>query len=279
MRTGRRFFLSVSVSLLFAGMLIYAMEWGPTPYERRSEGDRKPGEWVRSPQLEMAEVTRVHGMARRSGENESGVRLRVGDNLRMGDTVETGSDSTLEVLFGRNGRMRLQPESRVRMVDISEMKKENYLLQRRRIDLEAGSLRVRVRQNTLRPEPVLIIGIGADVTVGRPDMAPDEGGGVDAVVARAGGKDAPEARLTVINGAVYVTRLSSGRRDSQGLAVKKGNALDVPPPKEKFPTVGDLARLSEQDILLIRRRYAFSNEGFARRRPSPVGADAEMDGP
>lgn len=282
-------------------------DWGPTPNLDREAGTPRR-DVIRGQRLEMGEAVLVVGEAKLSrsdlidGQEEDDYSqvtarakrrdgsepakdqpfevLRVGDTIQMGDTILTGRGSLLEILFGLNGRIHLGEESKIRLVKISEVAGERQIIEKRRIILDQGTLRIRVRKNTARSSPVLVIGVGADIEIGRDDL--NGTGGVDVVIVRT--LSSPQGSnttviLTVLNGKAGLSRKATLDRDADSMVVERGRVLKIPADTALLPPVEELPLLTEEMMMKEALRCAFSNESNNRGAAIPEQYSRELDGP
>jgi hypothetical protein len=203
------------------------------------------------------------------GEEER-VALNIGDTVLKGDVVVTGEDTVLELLLGINGRLRLSPGSRLRMEEITPKATAEGIITYRRVELLAGEVRSRVRQNTVTPAPVLLITVGSRLTVGHPELATR--GGVDAVVRH--DPEAREAVATVLNGAVRIQRQDPVSREQVELALGPGYRLQLPPPEERLAHPRPLGSplLETEDIIDWPRFLSYLQRAGTEERSTPARA-------
>lgn len=124
--------------------------------------------------VEAGEVSAYGGEARiKHFVPTSGSQTQIGAKVYVGDEIETGSDGTLEVLFGLNVRMRLAGNTAIRissrkvtLVETVVPSKQTTLLS---VLLLRGELRTRVRENLVTPTPVQIVAANMQLLLPRSD--------------------------------------------------------------------------------------------------------------
>ncbi|MHC4886825.1 MAG: hypothetical protein ACYTGH_17245, partial [Planctomycetota bacterium] len=175
---------------------------------------------------------------------------------------------------------RLDADSKIRLEKISEVPIGEQVIEKRRLILEHGSLRIRVRKNVARPAPVLVIGVGADVLIGRGDL--NGPGGVDVLIHRTRGDDrgtVAVATVQVLNGSAYLSRKGILERGADDLVLPRGRTITVPALKKAMPVLSSLPILKEEDLKGLITRYGFSNEQAHRKALVPERHNRELDGP
>ncbi|MFH0911779.1 MAG: hypothetical protein V1918_09785 [Planctomycetota bacterium] len=258
--------------------------------------------------FQMGEVATLAGKgASRQGSNPGETEgLHVGDALFSGETVRTGG-ATLEIFLGTYARLWLGPDSTIELLDQREETEAAKTLLRRRILFHNGVLRLRVRENTVRPEPVLLFHRSVELDVGCPEMAVpggveillesharEEAVSADTVKGVAsprgeegrttGGDEEPPSVATVLNGSILVTRpRAAGRPQTETLTLRRGEALTIP--MQKAPRLPDPRPLAAEDEALeaalqeTQKRCAFSTEDWGRESMPPPRYNRELDGP
>ena len=144
--------LSSPLCRLAAPLLALALlAAGGVPALTAGEGSHvKVGEIV---QLGAA-VEVVHAF--NSGDN----RVQIGSSLYVNDVVRTGKNSPTEITFGINVRLRLEGDGEIVIQDVRERSREvdevPTVSRMVSVLLRRGTLRVRVRENTVNATPVLL---------------------------------------------------------------------------------------------------------------------------
>ncbi len=266
------FFIFIASNIAFS-----QIEWNPY---RENEFETKntvgARSYVQGSKLVMGTVTLVSGgqawVVFKNSNKKERMKVRVGDKIFMGSNIVTDSNATVELLLGFNARIRLGSSSILKMKNIRNEEQDKMSLTFRKIILEKGQLRARVKQNTITPSPVIIISVSSEMAVGMPELATM--GGVDVFVQK--GKTPNSSIMQVLNGSVKMKTKISLIRAASEIVVSKGQE------RELQPTAGSVVlqkKISEDDIFQIKKRFAFSTESWVKIKNPPTGYNRELDGP
>lgn len=81
---------------------------------------RMPIAWLRA-EAAVAEVLHVHGQAQRLAHGGEGTTLTVGEQLRTGDSVRTGAQSSVSLRFVDGARVLVAPDSQIKLERLLRM--------------------------------------------------------------------------------------------------------------------------------------------------------------
>lgn len=141
--------LSVLVLLLFLSSSFQAEETG------RTEGSIQENleEWSGAKQGEVVDCEGSVGRPIPGSESGSSFEeIQLGDAVRDEDRLLTRETGALEIVFGINSRLRLGPQTTLAFLSLTtQTSSPTSLSVTRRLRLEEGSLRLRVRLNTVMP--------------------------------------------------------------------------------------------------------------------------------
>ncbi|MBN1257534.1 MAG: hypothetical protein JXA52_07495 [Planctomycetes bacterium] len=246
--------LGVMISMGLSAALLSASEpdesYVPTTIVEEENWALGKGIIIRGAQREIGEVIAI----RRAEETDSLVprakisrsetepgrvfsQLNVGDIILTGDTVSTEPGAVMEILLGLNARLRLEPGTRLRMVEMDARKTLKGVITHRRMELLSGGIRARVRENTVTPSPILFAMDKVEITVGLEQFAVP--GGIDVFINY--GSVGQERDVAVYNGTVEIFRPAYLSRKMERIFLTSGSRLLIPEQKVPFSTPLTLA--------------------------------------
>lgn len=272
--------IMVLLTLVFAIAPVWAadVEWNPyRDNEFQNNNKNETRSYVRGSKLEMGEIVSIEGSnvwvkAEAGTDVNKKADVRVGDKIYMGSVVSTDNDTVVEILLGFNARIRLGAGTIVKMDNISVDEDKNLSLTNRKIILDRGSIRARVKQNTVTPTPVLVISVAAEMAVGLPDLAVE--GGVDILVEK--DKNQKEAVVKVLNGSIKMERKSGMLGKKEESRLDKGNVQVITPEGSELPVIENMDKL---EIFKVMKEYSFTTEAWGQVSHPPSGRNEELDGP
>ena len=185
-------------------------------------------------QPEMAEIVAASGdckLLRREEDKVIRDVVRVGDNVLAGDSIETGPDSSVEIVLGINNRLVIGPKSSLQFAGMSTAKEGDAVATRRAVFLARGTVRARVRRNTITPSPLVITLDKSRVEVGSNKL--NVPGGVDVVLTP--GADEEGSRVSVLHGSAEITQLKASGSGPAKVIVPEGV---VAPGESSLPIAG-----------------------------------------
>ena len=221
---------------------------------------------------ELARVKEVSGLVNvrrnEAGGREMVRRVQPGDAAYVGDQFEVGMNSSLELIFGMNSRLKIGADSILRMVQKSvEKKSEAVTVSQSDLELKKGSARVRVRKNTRTPSPMLIVAGTARLTLNQ----------TDAALFR---EEAASSRVVVLSGkadVVYSQTDPQGKLTENVVEVKERRALEVPDKADGKASVPEI--LEEEELRRIAAQLVFSIDREREALPPAPPRNRELDGP
>jgi hypothetical protein len=282
-------FLFLNISVLFSEESTSSSsgtEWNPyreLPDADVLKGRTKKRAYVRGTQQGMGTICSVSGddawvvsdsaQTGRGKGMDNKTKAMVGDKVSIGNTLITGKNSSVELLLGSNARVRIDENSEINFAGLAINEKNGKTITLRKINLESGQVRARVRKNIITPSPVLLISVGYEIFIGKIEYSVK--GGVDILVSRADNNK--EAVLKVLNGAAGVDRgMSVGGKSLTEMKVGSKTKQVLPEGDKEIP-LGE--KLSNKDVAQIKLANSFSNEKWKAKGIPPRIMDPELDGP
>lgn len=224
--------------------------------------------------VEVGEIVEIQGRVKvlrpgPDGEDEEAF-LRVGDDIYVNDRIEVETGAAAEAIFGINARLRLGPESQMRILRKTEFGKatDRMKMTRRDVELQGGDAHVRVRHNELTPTPVVLLAGDAQVVLDR----------TQAVVRREAKKHTSTFMVLSGKADVLVEQISPGGRKtpvmttveaSHKLALPDGSSEEMPEPEP----------MTDEDRELIYGPLNFSVDLETQQRPPPPEVNRDLDLP
>lgn len=243
---------------------------GPIPQKPVRRRSRR-----RRLQVEVGEVVAADKNARVKrvdfDGNEEEKMLQAGDKVYVDDRIHVGGGSHMEITLGNNARIKVGPKSALRVLDKSEQPLANQggVMVRRDLELEEGSARLRVRENTLRPSPIVLVAGDVQVFLQRSDAAFERKS-----------KDAKTVML--LRGLADLKMFPKGARSGQVLSRKVlalGKAQKIEIPSGEVKQMPEPVTMSRDEVSDIQTRLGFTIDQERPVRPAPPRPDVELDGP